>query len=63
MATDIGRITVPIDHAASHITATVNVIGLRTFSVRVRFGLLVMRLAAWILPFETNVEVRFARPS
>lgn len=57
MTTDIGRITVPVSDAIGSLTATITVRGLKTFSVRCRVGLVLLRFAAWVLPFKTDVEL------
>ena len=58
MTTDIGRITVPAHDCIGGFTATITVTGLRRFNVRCWIGLRLLELAAWILPFRTDIEVK-----
>ena len=51
-------IEVPMSEAARRLSATITLTGTRRFNVRFRVGLALMRLAAFVLPFRADVEVR-----
>lgn len=51
-------VPVPMSRIASDLTATIIVKGRTTFDARVWIGVQILRLAAWIMPIETKIEVR-----
>lgn len=49
---------VAINNAMENVTCTVTVTGTKTFSVRCWIGLRIMFIAALVLPFKTDVELK-----
>lgn len=57
MTTNIGSIVVPVKRASRHLTMRVIVTGTRTFRLRCQIGLVLIRFAAWFMPFKTEVKI------
>lgn len=51
-------ITIPMSSVSHNMTATIALTGLKRFNLRCRIGIALMRFAAWVLPFRTEVEVK-----
>lgn len=51
------NIIVPASTATKHITSTVRVTGMRAVSLRCRLGVLLLKLAAVVFPFNVTIDV------
>jgi hypothetical protein len=51
-------ITIPMSEVAGQITATITVKGMRRFNLRCQLGVLLLRCAAAVFPFRTEIEVK-----
>ena len=46
----------PMSNVMSHVTLNVRITGQRTYAVRLRMGVWLIKLAAWILGCHVNIE-------
>ena len=58
MNVNAGRIIVPVSETVGGVMATITMTGLRAFNLRCWVGMQLLRLASWVLPVHTHVEVR-----
>lgn len=56
MASSIGKANLNIMELSRDVTVTVKFRKMREWTMRVKLGSLLLRLAFWILPFETEIE-------
>ena len=51
-------VSIPMHRLSKQITGTITVTGVRRFNARCRVGIWLLRLAAWVLPIMTEIEVK-----
>jgi len=56
MATAPKSINIPVASVAKDLTVQVNLTGLRRWHLRLRLGVLLMRLAIWVAGMQSDVE-------